>query len=111
MATVQQCRAALVQLAVTMSEADEQTGNNLLERTLSVTLTDLGVTFSGRLRGGLLTEVATDPAPPAQIRVTTTSDDLVALTSGTLDFARAWASGRLRVRGTLADLLRLRTLL
>jgi hypothetical protein len=40
-----------------------------------------------------------------------TGDDLLALVDGSLHFARAWASGRVSVRASLRDLLRLRKLM
>ena len=47
----------------------------------------------------------------ADIRLTMTSDDLVALTSGELSFGPAWATGRVKLEAGLRDLLRLRKLL
>ena len=47
----------------------------------------------------------------ADIRLTMTSDDLIALTDGDLSFAPAWASGRVKLEAGLRDMLRLRSLL
>lgn len=54
-----------------------------------------------------------DGPPPdrAQIRLAMTGDDLVAMVDGRLNFAKAWASGRIRLEAGFRDLLRLRTLL
>ena len=49
--------------------------------------------------------------PKADIRLTMTSDDLVALTDGELSFGTAWACGRVKLEAGLRDLLRLRKLL
>jgi putative sterol carrier protein len=49
--------------------------------------------------------------PKADIRLTMSSDDLLALTSGQLSFAPAWASGRVKLEAGLRDMLRLRSLL
>ena len=49
--------------------------------------------------------------PKADIRLTMTSDDLVALTDGRLHFGKAWASGRVKLEAGLRDLLRLRKIL
>lgn len=109
MATLEQCRTALEDLAARMSSPDASGGPQRgFDRSVSCTVTDLGVTFSGQLRNGKLTGITTDPAPRAQIRLTTTSDDLVALTAGTLSFGSAWASGRLKVDASVFDLLKLR---
>jgi hypothetical protein len=48
--------------------------------------------------------------PKADIRLTMSSDDLVALTDGRLSFGPAWASGRIKLEAGLRDLLRLRKL-
>jgi hypothetical protein len=39
------------------------------------------------------------------------SDDLLALTSGELSFAPAWASGRVKMEAGLRDMFKLRALL
>jgi putative sterol carrier protein len=49
--------------------------------------------------------------PKADIRLTMSSDDLMALTAGELSFAPAWASGRIKLEAGLRDMLRLRSLL
>src|SRR4051794_41971007 len=71
-----------------------------LDRSLSCRLTDLQQVVLGRLNSGSvrdLTVVADgDAVPKADIRLTMTSDDLVALTEGQLSFAPAWASGRVK---------------
>jgi hypothetical protein len=86
-----------------------------LDRSLSCRLTDLEQVILGRLAGGAVRDlhvVADDPSvPKADIRLTMTSDDLVALTSGDLSFAKAWSSGRIRFEAGLRDMLRLRSLL
>ena len=40
---------------------------------------DLGITFSGALEDGHIVGITTEPAPKAQIRLTASSDDLVAM--------------------------------
>lgn len=72
------------------------------------------MTFVGRLADGTIQQVRAVPGPPphkADIRLTMTGDDLVALVDGELNFARAWSSGRVKLEAGLRDLLRLRTLL
>jgi predicted lipid carrier protein YhbT len=107
-ATLEECRSALDRLAATMGGMDpEHTG---LQRTLSCHVTDLATTFSGELQDGRLRDITTEARPKAQIRLHTTSDDLVALTSGRLGAGKAWASGRLKVEASMRDLLRLRSI-
>lgn len=82
------------------------------DRTLSLHIMDHDVMFEGCLHNGELRDVeVVDPGgPPADIRLSMTSDDLLALTAGELHFAHAWATGRIRLDASLRDLLRLRSL-
>ncbi|MFD8549228.1 SCP2 sterol-binding domain-containing protein [Streptomyces sp. NPDC059649] len=115
MATLDQCRAALDRLAQNLSSADGKVRSAAaLDRSLSCRITDLDVTFLGRLAQGSIQHVTSVPGPPpdkAEIRLSMTGDDLVALVDGRLNFARAWGSGRVKLEAGLRDLLRLRTLL
>lgn len=115
MASLEECRAALAKLATSMSSADDETKRNMLDRTLSCYLSDLDVTFTGRLADGKLVDITEhlDGPPPgkAQIGLAMTSDDLVALTDGELPFVSAWLSGRVKVDASFRDLLRLRSLM
>ena len=107
MATLEECRAALTLLAERISAGG---GAADFDRTLSARVTDLGTTSSGRLSGGTVLDVTTDERPRAQIRLTLSSDDLVALTRGELSVAPAWASGRIKIDAGFRDLLRLRSM-
>jgi Alkyl sulfatase C-terminal len=112
MATDEQCRAALERLAARLADVDgDEHRHNTFDRTMSCLVTDLDVTFSGTLSDGHITGITTDTAPKAQIRLTVSSDDLVALTDGELDFGRAWLSGRVKVEASVRDLLKLRSML
>jgi putative sterol carrier protein len=112
MATVEECRQALERLAEQLAGVggDSHPAPSI-DRTLGCHLTDLGVDFRGRLRNGTITDIENQPDPRAKIKLTTTSDDLVALTSGQLSFTSAWASGRLKVDASMLDLFKLRSLL
>ncbi|WP_328668057.1 SCP2 sterol-binding domain-containing protein [Streptomyces sp. NBC_00328] len=115
MATTEECRTALDKLSDNMAGAD---GNvraaAALDRSLSCRITDLDITFVGRLRGGRIEVLDTLQGPPperAQIRLTMNGDDLVSMVNGELNFAKAWGSGRVKLEAGLRDLFRLRTLL
>jgi hypothetical protein len=86
-----------------------------LDRSVSCRLTDLDQVVAGRLARGSVHDMTALPdgpaVPKADIRLTMTSDDLLALTSGQLSFAPAWASGRIKLEAGLRDMLRLRSLL
>lgn len=115
MATIEECRAALDQLSANMAKAQgDVRAAAALDRSLSCRITDLDTTFVGRLTGGRIQDVTTVPGTPAhkaQIRLTMSGDDLLALVGGELNFAKAWASGRIRLQAGLRDVLRLRSLL
>jgi hypothetical protein len=115
MANPAECRAALTQLSDNLGKAqgDVRTAA-ALDRSLSCWITDLDVTFSGRLRDGSIQDITEAPGKPverAQIRLALKGDDLVALVGGDLNFAAAWASGRVKLEAGIRDLLHLRKLL
>ncbi|MFJ8822287.1 SCP2 sterol-binding domain-containing protein [Streptomyces sp. NPDC102467] len=115
MATTEECRAALDKLSDNMAGAGgDVRAAAALDRSLSCRITDLDVTFSGRLEDGRIVVLDTRQGPPAekaQIRLSMSGDDLVAMVNGRLNFAKAWAAGRVRLEASFRDLLRLRTLL
>jgi hypothetical protein len=115
MATTEECRSALEKLSDNLARADgDVRGAAALDRSLSCHITDLDITFTGRLEDGRIEVVDTLRGPPpgkAEIRLTMKGDDLVAMVSGELKFAKAWGSGRVRLEAGFRDLLRLRTLL
>ncbi|MGP3685088.1 SCP2 sterol-binding domain-containing protein [Streptomyces sp. IBSNAI002] len=115
MATIQECRDALDRLSDNLAGADGGVrGAAALDRSLSCHITDLDQTFTGRLDDGRIrvdTLTAGPPATKAEIRLAMTGDDLLALVAGELKFAKAWASGRVRLEAGFRDLLRLKSLL
>ncbi|MEU6810696.1 sterol-binding protein [Streptomyces sp. NPDC046831] len=115
MATIEECRAALEKLSDSMrgAEGDVRAAASL-DRSVTCWITDLDITFAGRLAGGRIEVHDTLKGPPrarAQIRLAMTGDDLVALVGGRLHFAKAWGAGRVRLEAGLTDLFRLRKLL
>ncbi|HET6860982.1 MAG TPA: SCP2 sterol-binding domain-containing protein [Streptomyces sp.] len=115
MATKEECRSALDKLSDNLARADDGVrGAVALDRSLSCHITDLDVSFTGRLTAGRIEVLETlDGSPPerAEIRLAMTGDDLVALVGGELNFAKAWATGRVRLEAGFRDLMRLRKLL
>ena len=112
MATIDECMTALRGILGPLAAHEAAQG---LDRSISCRLTDLGQVALGRLAGGTVRDlhaVADDASVPrADIRLTMTSDDLLALTRGELSFGKAWSSGRVRFEAGLRDVLRLRSLL
>ena len=112
MATVEECEAAMQQLATHMGGMDADTRRKVtLERSVTCHIRDLNVTFRGQLRDGELQDVTRSDSTDAQIRLAMNSDDLIELIAGRLNFAKAWATGRIKVEASVFDLLKLRSLL
>jgi SCP-2 sterol transfer family len=113
MHSAEECRTALQKLAGRLSELspaerDQYFGN----RTMSVAIPDLGVTFVTRLGcGDDPVREAAPGEPPADIRLTAKSDEVVALAGQPMNIARAWMSGRIKIEASVKDLFRLRRLL
>jgi predicted lipid carrier protein YhbT len=111
-ATVDECRDALAAFAANLAaHADEVRDRVALDRTIACRITDLGTAFHGRLSDGRFLDIADGDDPKAKLSLTTTSDDLIALLEGRLDFMRALTSRRVSVGGSPFDLLKLRKLL
>jgi predicted lipid carrier protein YhbT len=113
MANVEQCRVALDDLIAALASVDPiLRAKHVPERTVACTIDDLDITFLGQLdeRGVHdLTEHA-DSDVAADVRVTMSSDQLVALAEREDDFLHAWLRGRVQVSASMRDLLRLRSL-
>jgi hypothetical protein len=114
MATAEECLKALERLTIRISDmnADDRAAH-LVNRTLSCEIPDLGVTFVTRLGpdGADPVREARDEDKPAQVRFTANSDVVVSISDDPGSFARAWLTGRLKVKGNVLDLLRLRKLM
>lgn len=112
MATMDQCMTALTGILGDLAANPAAAG---LDRSLSCRLPDLEQVVLGRLSSGSVRDLRPVPegggVPRADIRLTMTSDDLVALTDGRLAFGTAWKDGRVKLEAGLRDLLRLRKLL
>jgi hypothetical protein len=113
MTSAEECRLALQKLAGRLSELspaerDQYFGN----RTISVTIPDLNVTYVTVLGSGndLVREAASGD-PPADIRMTAKSDEVIALAEQPMNIARAWMTGRIKIEASMKDLFRLRRLL
>lgn len=111
MATVDECRQALRRIAERLAADPEAADRVNLDRSLACHIKDLGVSFHGRLRRGTITDLTDGDDPDAKIRLTIGSDDLLELVDGRLNFASAWASGRVSVKAGFGDLIKLRKLL
>jgi len=114
MATTEECREALESLTDRIAEMDaKDRATHLVDRTLSCRVPDLGVIFLTRLgpHGADPIKEVENGSPPAQVRFTADSDVVVAIAGDPGTFMRAWLSGKLKVQGSIFDLLHLRKLM
>lgn len=110
MASPDDCKAAIAQLAARLAGPGDRRAEGL-DRSVSAEVTDLALVFRGHLHDGVLDDITTAEAPPAQIRLILRSDDLVLLAIGELSLGSAWMSGRVKLHASLTDMLRLRTMI
>src|SRR5690348_15197215 len=83
MASVDECERALTTLAARLAAADPAAKRKAaVDRTLTCRLTDLDVTFGGRLHGGELLDIHVVERPDAEVKMAMSSDDLVKLVDG-----------------------------
>jgi SCP-2 sterol transfer family len=113
MNSAEECRQALQKLAGRLSELSHADRDDIFgNRSMSVTIPDLDVTYVTNLDGGdnPVREVAPGE-PPADIRLTANSDEVMSLAESPMNIARAWMAGRVKIEASMRDLFRLRKLL
>jgi hypothetical protein len=107
-ASVSECDAALRALGARLATVDPAVrAKFVVERTVSCRVNDLATTWTARLCEQGLVDVTTDEESKAQVRLTVSSDDLLALVEGRLALPTAVAMGKVRVQASPFDLLRL----
>ncbi|GAB3667558.1 hypothetical protein GCM10027589_33500 [Actinocorallia lasiicapitis] len=113
MATEEQVREALDQLAARLSQVDpDQWKRHAVDRTVSCRVPDLGLAYQTAISPSGLAPFTPCADPRAcQVRLTAASADLLALAADEVSPAKAWATGRLKIEASFTDLLRLRKLL
>src|ERR1700730_3546965 len=114
MATAEECREALQTLTGRLGEMDEKNRSSFFSnRSFSCHVTDLGVTFVTTItdQGAEPVKEAAPDEPPADIRLTANSDDVIARAATPANIARMWMAGRVKVHASIKDLLALRRLL
>jgi hypothetical protein len=114
MASVEECREALQALAGRLTEMNPaDRASYFAGRSMSCHVTDLGVTFVTRFtdQGAEPVTEAKPDDPTADIRLTASSDDVIALSATPANIARMWLAGRVKVQASMRDLLALRRLL
>jgi predicted lipid carrier protein YhbT len=112
MASAEECREALQALSGRLTEMSPQDRASYFSgRSMSCHVTDLGVTFVTRFTEATPVTEAKPDDPPADIRLTASSDDVLSLSATPANIARMWISGRVKVQASMRDLLALRKLL
>jgi hypothetical protein len=113
MASAQESQQALQKLAARLSELSPEDRDNYFgNRSISVTIPDIGVTYVTNL--GTADAPVREGAPgepPADIRLTANSDEVVSLAESPMNLGRSWIAGRVKIEATVKDLFRLRRLL
>jgi hypothetical protein len=113
MNSAEECREALQKLAGRLSELSPDERNQYFgNRSMSVTIPDLGLICVTTLGSG--DDPVRDAAPgepPADIRLTANSDEVIALSQQPMNIARAWMTGKIKIEASMKDLFRLRRLL
>ncbi|GAB3654101.1 SCP2 sterol-binding domain-containing protein [Glycomyces tarimensis] len=109
MATVDECRNVLEKLAGKVAKkSGDFDGLDGFERTLACDITDLDTSFNAKISGGKLTDLMDGDNPDAEVRVSVASDDLVALSKKELKPAKAFLTGKIKVKASVKDLAKLR---
>ena len=108
MATIDECRAALTELTNDIAESGE---NIDFDRSLSATITDLDTVLKGRFVDGTFSDIEESEDPAADVKLTLTSDNLIAMCRGELNAMKAMATGKLKLQASMGDMMKLRKLL
>jgi putative sterol carrier protein len=109
MATVDECRNVLEKLSGKVAaKSGDFADLSDFERTLVCDITDLDVSFQGTLTNGKLDGVTEGDNPDADVRVSVASDDLIALSQKQLKPAKAFLTGKVKVKANVKDLNKLR---
>lgn len=113
MATVEEVQATLERLVRAIENLDQGSRAMLpSRRTIEARCPDIGLVYHAEWRSGSLGELVEGPAPKRpDIRVEVSSEDLMAMAAGELDFRTAYQGQRVRIDASMRDLLRLRAAL
>jgi hypothetical protein len=113
MASALECQQALQKLASRLSEMSPADRENYFgNRSISVTIPDIGVTYVTHLgTADAPVHEAAPGEPPADIRLTANSDEVVSLAESPMNIGRSWVAGRVKIEASVKDLFRLRRLL
>ena len=112
MATEADCDKALRSLVDMLARVPADVRSKyIVDRTVSCRVSDLGVTWSARLCDEGIVGLTTGDDAKAQVRLSVSSDDLLALVEGRQSVPSAFATGKMRVQASPLDMLRLTNLI
>lgn len=112
MATLEAVEEAVQGLVERLADVDPELRRKYaVERTVSCRLRDLDVILLASVdEDGAISAVTHAQRGDGQVKLTTSSDDLIALIEGRLAVPTAWATGKLKIDASMLDLLKLRSL-
>ena len=115
MATRRQVEAKLRALIKRLNEADGKVHADLTRaldgpRRVQIEVPDLGEYYWTDLVDGRMGTLRRGRTEPADVRLTASSEDVVALIEGTKSVFSSYLAGHIRVQASLSDLLALRKL-
>ena len=113
MATLEAVEQAVHDLLERLAEVDPDVRRKYaVERTVACRVRDLDIVFLAAFDDdGGIRELTTADRGDGQVKLSASSDDLIALIEGRLSVPTAWATGKLRIDASMLDLLKLRSLL
>ena len=114
MVTAEECQQAFERLTARLADLDPGDRDAFFSgRSFSCQVPDLDVTFVTRFgpQGADPVHLAAPGDSQADVRLTASSDTVVELAGNVSAFPKAWLSGKVKVKASMRDLLRLRKLL
>jgi putative sterol carrier protein len=112
-ATLEAVQDAVHGLLDRLAEVDPEVRRKYaVERTVACRVRDLDVVILAAFHeDGTVRDVATADRGDGQVKLSASSDDLIALIEGRMSVPTAWATGKLKIDASMMDLLKLRSLL
>ncbi len=113
MATLAAVEQAVQDLLERLADVDPDVRRKYaVERTVACRVRDLDICYLAVFDdGGNVRELTTAARGDGQVKLSASSDDLIALIQGRLSVPTAWATGKLRIDASMLDLLKLRSLM
>ncbi|WP_025274436.1 SCP2 sterol-binding domain-containing protein [Haloglycomyces albus] len=109
MATAAECRDILEKMVGSASKkADKYEGLKDFKRNMVCDITDLGVQFRGTIDDGKFSDLSEGDDPDAEVRLTIASDDLVKVKAKELSPAKAFLTGKVKIKASVSDLNKMR---